>query len=317
MLGIGKHNIGISGISSYVPGGSLLPQVPRLRYQFCADLLKNYGKLAMNFEQLRRTTANLEILPYSLGAASLAIFDLARDQIAIVNAKAAVEKPGTISELSEAQRNLLGYRLDSFLDAARRAQNAIVPYLRRTVPSLNPAKSLADVVKSLMKGTLALPEPFKSDTLNYWNTYGAKLKSYRDLGQHYMIVGTPPKVFVPHKGVPALLFCLPNNPDDRPISDLRYDNPQVHVQQFVLEHFENLLTFCFAILEQLLDPQIDAALMPGIEGRTPLTRIGSGTGPEAYIPVTVGDLENIVQDALKKLHARFDGKRTMPNKTRS
>ena len=33
-----------------------------------------------------------------------------------------------------------------------------------------------------MKDTLALPEPFKSDTLDYWNTYGAKLKSYRDLG---------------------------------------------------------------------------------------------------------------------------------------
>lgn len=234
-----------------------------------------------------------------------------------MNAKAAVEKPGTISELSEAQRNLLGYRLDSFLDAARRAQNAIVPYLRRTIPKHNIAMSLADVVESLMKDTLPLPEPFKLDTLNYWNTYGAKLKSYRDLGQHFLIVGTPAKVVVPHEGEPALLFCLPNNPDGRSISDLRYDNPQVHVQQFVLEHFENLLAFCFAILEQLLDPQIDAALMPGIEGRTPLTRIVSGIGPEAYIPVTVGNLENIVQDALKKLHARFDGKRTMPNKTRS
>jgi len=307
----------ISGSSSYVPSGSLLPQVPRLRYQFCADLLKNYGELAKNFEQLRRITASLEILPYCLGAASLAIFDLARDQIAIVNEKAVVEKPGTTSELNEAQRNLLGYRLDSFLDATRRAQNAIIPYLNRTVPRLSLAMSLADVVKSLRKGTLALPEPFKSDTLNYWNTYGAKLKSYRDLGQHYLIVGTPAKVFVPHEGEPVLLFCLPNNPDDRPISNLRYDNPQVHVQQFVLEHFENLLTFCFAILDQLLDPQIDAALMPGIEGRTPLTRIGSGSGPEAYIPVTVGDLESIVQDALKKLHARFDVKRTIPNKTRS
>lgn len=317
MLSIGKHTMSISGISSYVPGGSLLPQVPRLRYQFCANLLKNYGELAKNFEKLRRTTANLEILPYSLGAASLAIFDLARDQIAIVNEKAAVEKSGTTSELSEAQRNLLGYRLDSFLDAARRAQNAIVPYLNRTVLRLSLPMSLANVVKNLMKGTLALPEPFKSDTLKYWNTYGAKLKSYRDLGQHFLIVGSPAKVSVPRQGEPALLFCLPNNPDDHPRSDLRYDNPQVHVQQFVLEHFENLLAFCFAILEQLLDPQIDAALMPGFEGRTPLTRIGSGTGPEAYIPVTVGDLENIVQNTLKKLHARFDGKRTIPNKTRS
>lgn len=145
-------------VSSYVAGESLLPQVPRLRYQFCVDCLTN-------FNALWRVNATLEILPYSLGAASLAMFDLARDQIAIVSAKAVVGKPVTTSELSEPQRSILGYRLDSFLDAARRAQNGIVPYLRRKFPALRIDKSLAKVAADLTKGALALPEPFKSDTL--------------------------------------------------------------------------------------------------------------------------------------------------------
>jgi len=288
-------------ISSYVSGESLLPQVPRLRYQFCAGFLTN-------IDEFLRVNASLELLPYSLGAASLAMFDLARDQIAIVSAKAAVEKPGTISELRESQRNMLGYRLDAFLDAARRAQNGLIPYLRRKFPDLRINKSLAKVVGHITKGTLALPEPLKSDILAYWDAHGATLKSYRDLSQHYLIVGTEAKVFVPSEGHPALMFCLPNNPSARPISNLRYDNPQVHVQDFVREQFLHLLVFCYSILEQLLDPQSTSALIPAIGGRTPL-RIGLGAGTEAYPLPDVGDIENHVQSTLNKLHAHFNAKR--------
>jgi hypothetical protein len=107
--------------------------------------------LLTDFNELLRVNASLETLPYSLGAASLAVFDLARDQLAIVTAKAAVEKRGTVSELSEPHRNVLGYRLDAFLDAARRTQNAIVPYLRRRFPKLGLGKSLANVVDACEK----------------------------------------------------------------------------------------------------------------------------------------------------------------------
>lgn len=87
------------------------------------------------------------------------------------------------------------------------------------------------------------------------SSHGATLKSYRDLSQHYSIVGTEAKLYVPNEGQPALMFCLPNDPSVRPISNLRYENPQVHVQQFVWEHFEHLLVFSYTLLDQMLDPQ--------------------------------------------------------------
>ena len=233
------------------------------------------------------------------------MFDLARDQIAIVSAKAAVEKAGSISELTEAHRNMLGYRLDAFLDAARRSQNGIVPYLRRKFPGVKIDKSVATVVEHLRKGKLELPEPFKSDILKYWDRHGATLKSYRDLSQHYLIVGTEAKVFVPTHGEPALMFCLPNNPHARPLSNLRYDNPQVHVQQFVLEHFLHLVVFCYSTLEQLLDPQSTSALVPAIGGRTPF-RIGSGAATEAYSLPKIDEIENNVKSTLDKLYAHFN-----------
>ena len=232
------------------------------------------------------------------------MFDLVRDQNTVVTAKAAGVNPGTTLELSEAERNILGYRLDSFLDFARRAQNAIVPYFRRKFLELRFDKSLHKVIEAIGKGKLALPDPFKSRVLEYWNKYGASLRNYRNLGQHYAIVGNAAKVVVPRDGLPALLFCLPNNPDVSPISDLHYDNTQVHVQQFVLEQFFELLAFSYGIMQELLDPEIDAALVPALEGKFPLTRSGSGSGTHAYVPLGVDELEIIVQDALKKLNQR-------------
>lgn len=86
-----------------------------------------HGKLAKNFEQLRHTTTSLEILPYSLGAASLAIFDLG-------------SRPNRDRERESSggkARNYFGSKrgtkktswaigIDSFMDDARRAQNAQV-----------------------------------------------------------------------------------------------------------------------------------------------------------------------------------------------
>lgn len=234
--------------SYYLSGEMLLPQVPFLRSQFIRHFSKFPVGQDVGPDQLldrikgfdvnewRQLNAYLDLLPYSLGAASLAIFDLYRDQAAIVAAKAKSEKRerASISELQPCQRNLLGNRLDYFLDAARKAQNAVIPYLRLKLPGLSLNPSLHKVAVQLTKEKLRLPEPFKSDLVAYWEKYGRILKSYRDLGQHYLIVGTEAKVYTPREGQAGLLFCLPNNPDARSVAELCYDNPQVHVQPFVL-----------------------------------------------------------------------------------
>ena len=131
----------------YIPGERLLPQVARLRFQLCPHRLQDRE----DFEGFRRVALQLEYLPYALGAASYAVFELARVQLAVVSAKASAEKPGSVSELNEGERNLLGYLLDSFLDAVRRAQNGLVPYLRRRFPSTSLPKSLRELAERLQK----------------------------------------------------------------------------------------------------------------------------------------------------------------------
>lgn len=302
----------MSAGSYYLSGEALLPQVPFLRYQFFPHFSKipigqdialaelADGVKGFDLNDWRQLNVCLDLLPYSLGAASLAMFDLARDQAAIVEAKSEKGDRSSIAELQSAERNLLGNRLDSFLDAGRKAQNAVIPYLRRKFPKLSLNPSLSKVADQLTDGKLGLPEPFKSDILDYWNNCGKLLKSYRDLGQHYLIVGTEAKVYTPREGNPGLLFCLPNNPDARAFADLRYDDPQVHVQPFVVEQFLKLHEFCYTLLEHLLDQQVTLlACIPAFGGRTTV-----GKGP-AYVPCPIGQIEEIVRANLKELEGRF------------
>jgi hypothetical protein len=96
----------------YIPGETLLPHVDRLRFQLCPDPVNN-------FQEFRRAAIQLEYLPYSLGAASYAVFALTRSHRDVVGIKAQAGQPGSINELNEEERNLLGYHVDSFLDAGR------------------------------------------------------------------------------------------------------------------------------------------------------------------------------------------------------
>jgi hypothetical protein len=165
----------------YIPGETLLPHVGRLRFQLCPDPVNN-------FREFRRVALQLEYLLYSLGAASHAVFALTRTQRDVVERKARAEQPGSINELNEEERNLLGYQVDAFLDAARRAQNAVIPYLRRKFPALSLPKSLSQLAGNLKQNKISLPQELKEEILQYWKEHGQRLKDYRDLGQHYSIV---------------------------------------------------------------------------------------------------------------------------------
>jgi len=92
--------------SFYISGETLLPQVARLRFQLCPNRFEGWE----DFEDFRRAALQLEYLPYAIGAASYAVFELARAQVAVVAAKASIEKPGSVCELNEEERNLLAAR---------------------------------------------------------------------------------------------------------------------------------------------------------------------------------------------------------------
>jgi hypothetical protein len=281
----------------YIPGEALLPHMGRLRFQLCPDPVNN-------FQEFRRVALRLEYLPYSLGAASHAVFALTRTQRDVVERKAQTQQPGSINELTEEERNLLGYHVDAFLDAARRTQNAVIPYLRRKFPSLSLPNSLSKLVDNLKQNKVSFPQELREGILQYWKEHGQQLKSYRDLGQHYSIVVGEARVFIPETEAAALSLPLPNNPEARSVNQLCYEEPQVNALEFVLEQFFHLIAFCDALTWKLLDPQEERAIIPAF-GLRVLLRLGAG-GTKFYRPFT----ENEVREAIKAVLADIHGCRS-------
>src|SRR5918995_4800600 len=104
-------------------GHQLLPHLNALQYQLLRELEKDD-------ERFRSTYFDLELLMYALGAAWYALSEFAGNQRALL-AQFPPERLRGLSffGLEPEERDHLSYMFDSFLDAARRVQNAVIRYL--------------------------------------------------------------------------------------------------------------------------------------------------------------------------------------------
>lgn len=274
-----------------VPIADLLPHLKQLRYQLGPSSTTDL------FSHLRHA-ASLEQLPYCIGGACNALFELARLQNEIVERAAGTEKRGTTSILGEKERNSLGYSVDAFFDFARRAQNAVIPYLSMKLGRGIPF-SLADVVKQIRQKTNFLPESYTSQIVEYWESYGRKLKSYRDLAQHFSIVSSEARVYHSDDGSPYLCFLLPNNPEEKSPGRLKFDDPEIFAFSLMREHFYALLDFCSKLTWSMIDTSEDRQIVYAFGVLGPST-FGPG-GPKYYRPLSVEGLKAEVLLFLEKI----------------
>ena len=118
----------------------------------------------------------LEKLPHALSAAWYAFSQFIAAQNALVpQGRRHVPFRPLVWTLDPQEHDQMSFFLDSFLDAARRTQNAVIPYLAQAL-SLSLPKSLSDLVKKLEAGKTCLPEEVKSLLIGYWVTNGRRLK---------------------------------------------------------------------------------------------------------------------------------------------
>jgi hypothetical protein len=150
------------------------------------------------------------------------------------------------------EADLLGFSVDAYLDNARRAQDAFVPYLQRSL-RLHLKRSLSDVIKQLRKHQDLLPAPIAAHLLEYWDESGGRLRDYRDL-QHFTKRTSDARIYFPHSGEPAFYFQLPNNPECKSPGDLRFGNPDVHAVIYVWNSFESLLRVSAGLMRLLTPP---------------------------------------------------------------
>ena len=245
---------------------SLIPHLPVLRHQLTRSL--DFGG-----DAFRNAHFQLELLPYCLGAASAALETLISEIQTIVSDNLSSEPPetqATILPKPEVTARL-SYQVDHFLDAARRTQNAWIPYLSRRF-SLSLPISLSALMNRLESRDLGLPEEIRRALTEYWKRHGKRLKDYRDLSQHHALVLSEARVFRAADGTPSIWLTLPHNPEVKSSSQLSFENPTVHASSYVREQYCELMAFSYWLCEELIEESTDRT--KASFARVPRTWIG-------------------------------------------
>ena len=149
----------------YWPGHWLVPQIDVLK----AQLLPPSG----DFEKHQRLALQLEQLPYCLGATSYALCELITTQnVTVALDFASPGERADIHGLRPYERDRMGFLVDSTLEAARRAQNALVLYIDRACKKSLPTSmaELADSSSHLAK----LPKSIAESISAYWSSHGSR-----------------------------------------------------------------------------------------------------------------------------------------------
>lgn len=193
-----------------------LPNLSFLRYQL---------EEATPIERRRAAYYELELLPYSLGATVQAFFDFVQAESELLGQLPSDWRKIT-TIIGSGGRDNICYRIDSFLESARRTQNAVICYMSKAL-SLSLPRSLSEIVKKIELNKIELPSEIRADILGYWNNHGKKLKDYRDLGQHHALVASEVRIFNSDRNEPAIYLMLPNNPEVKNPTKLTFDDPPI------------------------------------------------------------------------------------------
>lgn len=237
----------------------------------------------------------LSMLPYCLAATYRAYLRFAFEARTLVETNRKDLSVGRLG-LGAGQTYGLCFAIDAFLDAGRRSQNALIPFLieglKRSLP-----ESFNDLVKRLEMDSTLLPEPLAKVLLDYWRSSGKTLKFYRDISQHRALVAESTTLFCDSTGMVGLQTLLPNVSTDYKLSNLSWGKPPVHAQQFLKHQLRQLIGTTHFVTRILCDlVPGEPAASSGWYFRDPM-KIGSQI--DGYVPQTDQEIAADVLSVLK------------------
>jgi len=213
-------------------------------------------KSMKTLDTMRSRAMLLEQLPYFLNSSYFFILQIFKFQLTLIETKLNNISDSSLHNLTSSERDPIAFMTDSFFNSARRAQDAIIPYISRSF-SLSLPNSMNELMKKLHKGEISLPTVIKELLKIYWDSHGKKIKAYRDLGQHHALISSEGWVAKPIDGSPLIHLSLPNNPEEKNTSRLRYDDPVILALPYLTIEFQYLLQFIFKVTDLLLPSEIN------------------------------------------------------------
>ncbi len=249
-------------------------------------------------ERVPRVQRQTEQLPYYLRGACAAVHQL---ESARLDAVTILDKlgigPRAQFVLPVDKVDPLSFCYDSFLFCMRRAFDALVPYLSQCPTNLSLPSSMNDLVAGIRKNKWAdLDSEITSEILAFWDSVGWKIKGYQDQASHKAIILSNCVAFKRGDGVRGLRMLLPDNPDEKRPSELRYA-PGVPAMNFATDSLGATIVFANALVERMIDlmaPDDSDVRHTGVVAITmrgfPLIMSTKMTGEPVPFPVEVADV---------------------------
>lgn len=207
-------------------------------------------------DTMRSRVMLLEQLPYFLDSSCFFISQIIKLQLSLVETKINLLSNPNVHNLTPDERDPIAFMTDSFFNSARRVQDAIIPYVSRSF-SLSLPNSMNELIKKLKEEKISLHHPIKEQLMIYWDSSGKKLKAYRDLGQHHALISSEGWVAKTPDGKAIIHLSLPNNPEEKNILRLKYDNPVILALPYLVLEFQNLMGLVFKVTDLLLPTEIN------------------------------------------------------------
>ena len=270
---------------------SLVKHLPDLKL----ELVNQHKKIP---KKLSQAQYELEQLSYCLEATCFSVRELLLNANELVRKYEEMGKKGQGILVATQDRDPLAFLVDNFLDCIRRAQNAVCPYISRALSVSTPI-SLSDLTKNINSGKIELPHEISKLITDYWTRYGDKIKSYRDLAQHFRVVSSEACLKFDSYGRGYLYLVLPNNPEAKNESHLIWEKPFVHAIPYVIENFFVLIEVLTILVEKLLKKPVEKYI-PVVEFSTK----GFSIPTELYSIPSVEDFDKKVESYRKKVSER-------------
>jgi hypothetical protein len=212
-----------------------------------AQALSNEGDL----ERQRVFELEIEQFDYHLRAAYAALRDLEGQAGTVVtSAMWTGLDPNTTSvrviQVGGDAALSASWAVDRFLDALRRAQNALVPYLIRTFRTSLP-QSMSRLATMFAEEHRRVPSAVRDLITDYWRRSGSRVKDYRDFAQHHAVVASDMRVAILPSGERALYLVMASNPERKSLKHLVFNSPYIPALPYCRHAFIDFFFFSYLL----------------------------------------------------------------------
>jgi hypothetical protein len=138
--------------------------------------------------------------------------------------------------------------------------------------------SLRKCADKIVSNKVNLPDELARLVTDYWVDGGKRLRDYRDLSQHHLLLSSDARATLDAKRKAYLYLALPNNPEVKSMRRLKFADPVIHALPYANRAYQDLYRYCFLLATWLLGQTGEVVVGPVVINLLPRVPFGAPGG---------------------------------------